>query len=132
MISYRLTRHIPLFGVTIAFGRGFGAVNVDHRAHFGAIRFGSVEGVVDGEEVVFGELVGPFDGDGIAATDFECGTGEAAGVSPEAGGWKVAMQFDEDFAHGQAVTIPFAGGARDRGNGQRIGELRQSAGVEGD
>ena len=55
--------NVPIFGPAVAFGRDLRAVNVDDRADFGLIGFGAVQAVVDGQKVLGGKLVGPFDQD---------------------------------------------------------------------
>ncbi len=75
VIDGGLAGRVPGVGIAVAGGGGFGAVEVDDGADFGLVGFGSVDGVIDGQEMLGGKFVGPFDEDSLAAASFECGAG---------------------------------------------------------
>jgi len=75
VIDGGLAGRIPGVGIAVAGGGGFGAVQVDDGANFGLFGLGSVDGVVDGKEMLSGKFVGPFDEESLAAAGFEGGAG---------------------------------------------------------
>ena len=76
----------PVFGVAVVFAGGFGAVEVDAGADVGDVVAAAVQGVVDGQEVLGGELVDPFDLERLAGAGFDEGAeGGRAGVGGRRG-----------------------------------------------
>ncbi len=70
----------PVLGVAVVLGGGFGAVEVDAGADVGEVVAAAVEGEVDGQEVLGGEVVDPFDLEGLAGAGFDEG-GERGGLA---------------------------------------------------
>ena len=86
VVSGRLARRIRVFRPAVALRRDSGAVNMHDRARFGTAFFRAHEVVIDGEKMLRGQLVRPFDENFLAAAGFDGGTWNAVTVAPKTGG----------------------------------------------
>jgi len=75
VIDGGLAGDVPVVGVAVTIGRSLGTVEMDDGSDLGLVGLRAVDAVIDGQEMLRGELVGPFDQDALAAAGFECGTG---------------------------------------------------------
>ncbi len=100
--------HEPVFGVAVVFGGDFGAVDVDDGADVGDVVAAAVEGVVDGEKMLGGEVVDPLDLEGMVGAGLDDGTEGCGAVAPHAGGFDVAMDLMMDLTHGDAEFLGIA------------------------
>ena len=86
-------------------------MEVGDGADVGDIGAAAVEAVVDGKEVLGGELVNPLNLEGLVGAGFNEGSESGGigiggfGVGPEAGGWEVAVDFGVGLAHGDAELV---------------------------
>ena len=90
----------PVFGVAVVFGGGLGAVKMGGGADVGDVVAAAMEGVVDGKEVLCGEVVDPLDLEGFAGAGFDERCEGSWAVAPHAGGGDVAMDLGVDLLHG--------------------------------
>ena len=120
---------VPVFGVAVVFGGDAGAVDMDDGADVGHAGATAMQGVVDGEEMLGGEVVDPLDVGGDVSAGFDEGAEGVGAVAPHAGGGDVAMDFGVDFAHGDADGAG-AGFEESGGDRQGVDEGRKLEGVE--
>jgi hypothetical protein len=66
-----LSRDVPVLRVAVAVGRCFASMKVNHAADFRQVRFGAMNGVVDGQKMLLGQLIDPLDHQSMAAASFE-------------------------------------------------------------
>jgi hypothetical protein len=123
-------RDEPVVGVAIVFGGSFGSVDVGDGADVGHVAAAAVKGVVDGKEVLCGEVVDPLDLEGMAAAGFDNGRERSGAVAPHSGGWEIAVDLGVDLAHGDAKFVR-GGGAWGRfRDGEGVNESRKLEDVQ--
>ena len=132
--------HDPVFGIAVALRPGLSAMQVHHGPHRGFVGFGSVDGVIDGQEVLAGKRVRPFHQQRFARTRFKRRTESRRSKAPEPGGREIAVHFAGDCLRLDAIKrnvvlgIVRAGleslGPGDFRDGQRIDELRKGVDIE--
>ena len=59
----------PVIGLAVVFGGGSAAVEMDTGADGGDVAAAAMEGVINGEEVLGGELIAPFDLERLVGAD---------------------------------------------------------------
>jgi hypothetical protein len=104
VIESGLAGNVPVVGIAVTIRRSLGSVEMDDGSDLGFVGFRAVDAVIDRQKMLRGEFVGPFDQDSLAATSFECGTGRAGTIGPEARGLHIAMYLALDRAHGNAIV----------------------------
>src|SRR5271154_7052655 len=75
-------------------------MKVYHRSHFGLVRAGLAEVVVDREKMLVGKLVDPLNHNFLSAANIECGTWESRTETPHARGFEVAVDVHLERPHG--------------------------------
>ncbi len=122
----------PVIGVAIVFGGGLGSVEVGGGADVGDVVAASVERVVDGQEVLSGEIVDPTDLDGLTGACFDDRSEGIGSVAPPAGGRNITVHLCADLLHGdgEGAAAVLEGGTDRFRNGEGIDEGRQLKGVE--
>jgi hypothetical protein len=100
----------PVFREAIVFGGGAAAVEMDARADVGDVMTAAVERVIDGKEVLGGEVVDPFDLKRLVSADINEGGEGGVSVAPHPGRGNIAVGLGLDFAHGDAEVVRVEGG----------------------
>jgi hypothetical protein len=113
---------------------------MDDAARFGKVLFSAVQSVVDGEEVLWRKLVGPFDELAFSGAGVDGEARNGATIGPERGRGQIAMKLRGEGAHGDAVVRDAFVGVAGRGamtgrfgNGEkrkRIDEAGERGGIE--
>jgi len=122
----------PIFGVTVVFGGGPGAVKVSGGADIGHVVATAMKGVVDGQEVFGGEVVDPTNLERLAGARFD-ERGKCAGtVAPHTGSGDVAMNLGVDLLHvnGEGAVAVLEGGADDLWERECVDERSEGEGGE--
>ena len=140
MTNSRLPGCLPVFRIAVTRGRTLCAVDMDDSAHLGLVGLSAVQSVIDGEKVLPGKLIDPFDQNALPGAGRESGARNAAPVTPQACWWQVTMQPRGEFGHGHPVerelfpTIdragPRAGSSSDGGYRQSVGEPFQCGWIQ--
>ena len=122
----------PVFGVAVALGARLGAMDVDDGTDLGDVLAGAVQGVVDGEEVLGGEVVDPVDVERLVGANLEGGAEGVGAVAPHAGDGHVPVDLGVDLAHGDGErgSTVMEGGGDNRRDGKGIDEGREGQRVE--
>jgi hypothetical protein len=122
-------RDEPVVGVAVIIGGNFGSVNVGDGADIGDIVAAAVEGVVDGKEVLCGEVVDPLDLERTAGASFDDGREGGGAVAPHAGRRDVAVNLRVDLAHGDTKFLRIVAWSRLR-DGEGVDEWGEFEDVE--
>ena len=96
----------PRVGVAVAFRQHLCPMNVRDGAHFRHVLLGTVNGVIDGQEVSGRKLVQPFDRKGQAFAHLDVGPGHIPLQPHGLGGLQVAMGLVTERNHANGDHFP--------------------------
>jgi len=97
-------RHIPGFGITIAFRRRFRSVQMHDRAYFWFFFFRAVDFVIDRKKMARGKLICPFDQNSLPAARFDGWPGRTFAKAPYPRWLQVTVKSHFKFAHREPVV----------------------------
>ena len=79
-------------------------MDVNDGTHVGLVFFGAMKIVIDWEEMFCGEVVRPFDRDGLVSPGFDDGAGRGAVIAPHSCRRKVTMNFRKELPHFESIV----------------------------